>query len=103
MAKPKYDGVVDAVHYNPDGQIDWVRAYERRGVIFSDHKLIEREEFIQLINSGKNYVAGKRVPYLAGTFEVSQPVRVIDAAGEKKLVIGNQSVEHDCLEGVPII
>jgi hypothetical protein len=103
MAKPKYDGVVDAVHYKPDGQVDWVRAYERRGKIFSDYLLIGRDEFINRIKSGKNYVAGKRIPYMASTFDVSQSVRVIKVAGEELLVIGSQPGERDYLEGIPII
>ena len=31
MANKKYDGVIEAVHYAPDGQVEWVRAYLRRG------------------------------------------------------------------------
>ena len=47
MAK-KVDGVVEAVRYR-DGQIEVVRAYERRGAAFSDRLLLTRKEWTQLV------------------------------------------------------
>lgn len=103
MARDKYDGVVEAVHYKPNGQVDWVRTYLRRGPTFSDFILLNRETLIEHLKSGKKYMAGKRVPQLASTFSVSQPVRVITRNGEDVLVVGEGSADHDHLEGVPII
>lgn len=54
MAKQKFDGVIDAVHYNPDGQVKWVRAYLRRGATFTDNLLIQRQDLVEEIRSGKN-------------------------------------------------
>ena len=34
MAKLKFDGLIEAVRYAPDGKIILVRAYERRGATF---------------------------------------------------------------------
>jgi len=42
MAKPKYDTVVEAVHYQPDGQVAWVRAYQRRGPTFTDWMILKQ-------------------------------------------------------------
>lgn len=36
----RFDGVIEAVRYSPDGKIEVARAYERRGAAFSDHVLI---------------------------------------------------------------
>lgn len=77
MAKDKYDGVVEAVHYKSEGVVEWVRAYLRRGAIFSDHVLIPRADFVSLLKSGRKFVIGQRTPYLASTFETSQAINLI--------------------------
>ncbi len=75
MAKPKYDTVVEAVHYQPDGQVAWVRAYHRRGPTFSDWMILKRPELVESLKAGKRIVTGKRVAYMAGTFEVGDPLQ----------------------------
>ena len=72
MAKPKIDGVIEAVRYKPDGQILWVRAYLRRGSTYSDRILLDRQELIELLKSGKSFVSGARVELMASTFQVGQ-------------------------------
>jgi hypothetical protein len=103
MAKKKFDGVVEAVHYKSNGEVDWVRAYERRGPTFSDHLLIEREALIERLKSGKNFMVGRRVQREASTFDVTQPLRVVDFGGRDALVVGQSKAEQDSLEGVPVI
>ena len=101
MAKQKFDGVVEAVHYKPDGQVDWVRTYLRRGPIFSDYILLDRQTLVEHLKSGKQYVAGRRIPQLASTFEVTKPLHVIRNDGEEILVTGDLRSNKDKLEGVP--
>ena len=103
MAKIKYDGVIEAVRYKPDGEVDWVRAYERRGAIFSDYILLDRQSLIQLLKKGKRDLAGKRLPYMAGTFEVSSPLKVVTTGGKDVLVTDDVQSSHDRLEGVPLV
>lgn len=103
MAKPKFDGVVQAVHYDDDGQVLWVRAFLRRGPAWSDYVLLDREELIRQLNSGKRIVIGKRVPFLGGTFETSSPVELVEHNGHKFLVSGDAQADRDYLQGVPII
>lgn len=105
MAKTaKYDGIVEAVHYKPDGSVAWVRAYERRGPTWSDHVLIPRAEFIEKLKSGKSFLVGTRLEHLAGTFDVSVPVQVVQNGGQEYLVSGEPApVQHDRLEHVPAI
>ena len=67
MAKKKFDGVIEAVHYK-NGQIVTVRAYERRGSAFSDRVLIDRKDLLERIKNGKLFVIGARQEFLAGTF-----------------------------------
>lgn len=105
MAKKiKFDGVVTAVHYNPQGSVIWVRAYERRGPTFSDHILLDRQVFIERLKAGKIYYAGKRIPLLASTFELGVPIRLAQANAKDYLVSGDAPpANQDRLDGVPVI
>jgi hypothetical protein len=103
MAKIKYDGVVEAVHFKPDGQIDWVRVYERRGAIFSDRILLCREAFIRQLKSGKRYMVGERILNLGAKFNVTQPVHLFFQDGNQVIVVGNTHANKDEMNGVPII
>lgn len=103
MAKQKFDGVVVAVHYTGDGRVEWVRAFERRGSAFSDHVLVARQQLIDKVKKGMRYYVGERKEYLGGTFETSEPVRVITRDGRDVLVVGDRESEKDNLEGVPLI
>lgn len=103
MAKPKYDGVVETARLGDDGQILWVRAHLRRGPTWSDHVLLDRKTLIEQIKSGRRFVVGKRIPRLAGTFEVSQPINLVQKDGQEYLVTGDTAAERDRLDGVPLI
>jgi len=103
MAKDKYDGVVEAVHYKSEGVVEWVRAYLRRGAIFSDHVLIPRADFVSLLKSGRKFVIGQRTPYLGGTFETSLAINLISIEERELIVTGDRSSSRDDLAGVPII
>ena len=103
MVKIKYDGVVEAAHFNPDGQLDWVRVYIRRGPIFSDRILLNREAFIEELKSGKSYWVGERIFKMGGKFKVTQPVHLLQRAGNPVIVVGDAHAATDDLPGVPII
>lgn len=103
MGKLKYDGVVEGVRYKPNGEVDWVRAYERRGAIFSDDVLIPREALLQKLKAGKKFMVGRRLVDLGATFEVSAPLRVSSSGGRDVLVTADQASDRDHLPGVPVI
>ena len=103
MAKTKVDGVIEAVHYGQDGQVSWVRVYERRGPIFSDVVLIDRDALIDRIKSGKNYYGGQRVPLRASTFVLSHPFQLIQIDDKEFITSGNNQVDHDHLDDIPVI
>ena len=103
MAKPKYDGVIEAVHYGDDGQIAWVRAYLRRGPTWSDLVLLDRRKLIELIKGGKRFVIGKRVPYLASTFETFEEVALFNQGERELLVTDHLETNRDNLKGAPIL
>ena len=99
MAK-KFDGVVEAVRYK-DGQIEVVRAFERRGAAFSDRVLIERHELLERLRKGKKFVTGQRKELLAGTFDVGKSVQLVQRDGTE-FVSTRENAERDELEQVPV-
>jgi len=103
MKKEKYDGVVEAAHFRLDGQLDWVRVYERRGAVFSDRLLLNRDAFARQLRAGKRYVVGERLLNLGGMFKVTQPVRLLNQDGKQVIVVGNVTAAKDELTGVPTL
>ena len=99
MAK-KFDGVVEAVRYK-NGQIEVVRAFERRGSAFTDRVMLNRQEFLNRLKKGKKYFVGQRKEFLAGTFEVQdKPVQVLDRNGQE-IISTSSEASHDELEQAP--
>ena len=96
----KFDGVIEAVHYQ-DGQIISARLFERRGATFSDRIIIAREDLIQFLKKGKTVVTGKRMEYLASTFETGATVQAISRNG-KVFLSTRPDASKDELEGVPV-
>lgn len=103
MAKKNYDGIIEAVHYAPDGQVAWVRGYLRRGPTWSDRIIMTRRDLIGEIKGGLNLMIGRRVEGLAGTFEVTHPVKVVSNAGRDVLITTKDGSDCDQLEGAPVI
>jgi hypothetical protein len=97
MAKIKFDGLIETVRYAPDGKIDLVRAYERRGATFSDHILIKRAQLVERLQKGEKFVTGQRMEFMGSTFETAKPV-FLNSNVISTGTIGN----HDLLEDVPI-
>jgi hypothetical protein len=100
MAK-KFDGVIEAVRYK-NGQVEVVRAFERRGAAFSDRILIPRKELLERLKKGQKFVIGKRKEFLAGTFEIQdEPVKIINRDGKE--IIGTRAdADHDELDQAPV-
>ncbi len=100
--KPKYDGVIEAVRYAPDGKVAWARVHERRGPVFGDHVILRREELIARLKNGKKFVIGKRLRGMGNTFEVEDTVSLAGSNGTTYLVVGSGgSGNEDRLTGVP--
>ncbi|HSL43162.1 MAG TPA: hypothetical protein VK897_07005 [Anaerolineales bacterium] len=100
MAK-KFDGVIEAVRYK-NGQIEVVRAFERRGASFSDRIMLTRNEFLERLKKGRTFVVGKRKERLASTFDVQdKSVQVVERDG-KEFIATRPNAEHDELEQAPI-
>jgi hypothetical protein len=98
MARLKLDGVIEAVRYQPGGKIGIVRAYERRGLVWSDRVLLERKELVERLEAGKRFMTGARQQYLGAVFETDQAVRLAQGS----VVTDGQAAGQDSLDGVPI-
>ena len=98
MANAKFDGLIEAVRYAPDGKIEMVRAYERRGSTFSDIILIHRDDLIARLKQGQKFVTGARKEYLGSTFTSAGSVRFSEG-----VITTGSDTTHDNLEKVPVI
>ncbi|NMC79593.1 MAG: hypothetical protein GYA59_09560 [Chloroflexi bacterium] len=102
VAQQKFDGVIEAVRYTPEGQVGQVRIYERRGPTFSDRVLLTREQLVQRMKAGQRFVAGERKEFLASTFVVRAPVRLAGPKGKEVLVTTQPAGDGDDLHEVPL-
>lgn len=102
MTDKKFDGVIEAAHYARNGQIDFVRAYERRGTTFSDRVLLDRKTLLERLKARKRFVTGERRRLMAGTFERGRDVSLVTRDG-RDFVSTRADATEDTLEGVPVI
>ena len=98
MAK-KLDGIIEAVRYTPEGKINIVRAYELRGVAYSDRTILDREILVKRLKEGKKFVIGQRKEFWGGTFETGKAVKLSGKDGNEYLTTGDGSTTRDALEG----
>lgn len=103
MAKPKFDFLIEAVHYSEAGDIVWVRGFERRGPTFSDRVIVDRDALVLRLKGGERVFTGHRIPQMAGTFEVGDRIQLDQVFGEEYLIAGGRAVNGDNLQGIPII
>lgn len=102
MANKKCDGVVEAVRYAPEGKVDQVRVYLRRGAAWTDLVLMTRKDLVAALKAGKNMVAGTRVPLMAGSFELSNPILLKHINGQDLLYTRQLDGNRDNLEGIAL-
>ncbi|HCK67301.1 MAG TPA: hypothetical protein DHW49_13650 [Anaerolineae bacterium] len=98
MAK-KIDGLIEAARFK-NGQITFVRAYERRGFTFSDWVMLDRKTLLERLRKGKKFVTGSRQDFLASTFNTSKPVILVKENGHEYIAT-HENAKRDELENVP--
>ncbi len=104
-APRKVDAVVEAVHYTPEGKIDFVRLHERRGAVFGDHILVRREDLMQRLRAKQVIYSGRRLAPWGNQFELGAPLRLVNHNGGEWVRCGeDDSAEaRDLLKGVPVL
>ncbi len=98
MAK-KIDGVIEAVRYK-NGQILVVRAYERRGMTYSDCVLLYRKTLLERVQKGQLFVIGSREELRASTFKTGKPVIIVKLE-DREILVTRENSAHDELEETP--
>lgn len=100
MAK-KFDGVIEAVRYK-NGQIEVVRAFERRGAAFSDRMMLTRKELLDRLKKGRKFYVGQRKEFLAGTFDLlDRPVQIVNR-NDQEVIATRSEADHDELQQAPV-
>lgn len=102
MADKKFDGLIEAVRYTRNGQIEWVRAYERRGATFSDSVLLDRKTLLEKLKARKQFVTGQRKELHASTFARERDIQLVKN-GDREWIATRADASRDELEGVPVL
>jgi len=103
MKKKSADLIIEAARLKPNGQLEFVRAYHRRGATYSDCVLITRNELLEQLLKGKVVATGQRMHLLASTFIKIMPVRVAPSANRLIITSGNLGAAQDDLPETPIL
>ena len=103
IKKKPYDGVIVAVRYASDGEIEWVRAFERRGFVFLDHMMLDRSALIERLQDGKNFKTGTRITYLGNDFEIMEDIHLVEKDGTNLVIAGQANSRQDSLGDLPTL
>lgn len=101
MARKNYDGVIDAVRYLPDGQIDMVRMYKNRWLVYSDQILMSRQDLLEELSQGKRFVTGQRKTYVGNEFDTGKSVH-LSGPSNSIITTKDQAGNQDFLANVHI-
>jgi hypothetical protein len=101
MARQKFDGIIEAVRYTPAGEISLARAYERRSTAFGDCVLLTRPQLLEKLHNKRRFATGRRVQYMAGTFEVSGTVHLLGKEGQE-IIATRVDADADELKDIPL-
>lgn len=103
IRKKPYDGVVVAARYSLQGEIEWVRAFERHGFVFSDLVMMDRKTLVENLRDGKRYKTGERMTYWGNDFKINEDICLIESDGGSVIIAGGTSSNQDFLGSLPII
>jgi hypothetical protein len=98
MARPKFDGVIEAVRYSTDGNLSVARGYERHGAVWSDRIIFPRQELVDRLKQGRRFVTGVRKTYLGSVFETGSAVHYKN----DHILVDDKASSHDLIPGVGI-
>jgi len=91
ISRKKVDLVLVSVRYRAEGRtLEYARGYARQGAVWSDLRLLTREQLLQMIRSGSRVATG-RVATLEGDFVVT---------GRVKFTAGQEAEELLSVDGV---
>ncbi len=98
----KADMVVVAARYDAaDGRLLRAQAYQRRGAVWSDLVLVDRDDLLERLQLRRRVYAGAVDPGLPGDFSVRGRLRLQEGNGRAVVTLGTAPNGRDEL-GVPI-
>jgi hypothetical protein len=101
MAKNKFDGIVEAVRLDENGKLISARMYEKKGFVFSDHFIVDRDHLLKRLKEGQQILTGKRLYKLGSEFETGEAINLVSQGGDDYIALGGQNTSKDSLEGIP--
>ena len=69
----KWDAVLIATRYGADGRLSLAQGYFRRGEVWGDKQLLDREALIEALKQGRRIAAGAPTD-IPGEFDIDVPV-----------------------------
>jgi hypothetical protein len=101
MARKNFDGVIEAVRYSGNGQIEMVRIYELRWLVYSDLILLSRADLLERLSQGKHFVTGQRKSYKGNVFDTGKSVH-LSGVTNAIITTKDQAGSQDFLANVPV-
>jgi len=96
------DTVVVAARYGPQaGELLLAQAYERRGVVWTDVILLDRDDLLARVRSRRRIYAGEVRPDIPGAFTVHGRLQMVHDGARTYLTLGKGTARGDDL-GVPL-
>ncbi len=101
MAKNKFDGILEAVRLDQDDQLVLAKIYEKRGVVWSDHFLVKRDDFVARLKNGQVFLVGTRQYKLGSSFDTTDTIRLAKNDGKEFIRLDQDNKASDLLKGIP--
>jgi len=101
MANKKFDGILEAVRLDQEDQLVLAKIYEKRGVVWSDHFLVKREELVKRIKNGQIFLVGTRKYKLGSSFETTDAIHLTNQNGKDFIRLDQDNKASDLLLTIP--
>ena len=100
-AARKLDVVLVAVRYAQEGsRLNVAKGYERRGFVWGDLVLFDRQDLVERLKAKKRVVTGHQAE-LPGDFEITATVHLMQEDGTEAIVADGHHAGRDDL-GLPL-
>ncbi len=93
----KWDAVLIATRYGADGRLSLAQGYFRRGEVWGDKQLLDREALIEALKQGRRIAAGAPTD-IPGEFDIDVPVHLEEGSDGEFLVADGAAGSRDALK-----
>ncbi|GEM_PF-1375764 len=96
----KWDAILIAARYGADGRLSLTQGYLRRGEVWGDKQLLDREALIEALRQGRRIAVGAPTD-IPGEFSIEAPVHLKQGSGGEILVVNGAAASRDALKLPP--